>query len=500
MAAPKSAAADGVAEAEAAEAAEAEGAEAVQATMAPKRSLLVSMPVDEGPAEHVMKVLDPYQCLPRRNRKFASECTEVFLVNQGGESLSPDFAHFVSLEVLWLSNNRLPRIENLEGNIRVKEVYIENNRLVSLSALRAFKFLEVLFANGNQLRNLDKQLALLSKCAFLKKLDLQDNPAADEPDYRLRTIFKVSQVQILDQRSVKDVDRIRAGELVPNLEKGLFPQAQNTAKRKGDSYSLLERNCLRTAEKIRERKRREEDLHLTRSFVSNSCALPAGLPKRFLDEFRKDPTKARPANPAWPTPSEKKELYQVLEKRAGKPALTNDELVAMVKDLAGSGVDEVGRVLGASAVAALDAKDACNAPSLAKVFEDPEATVPIAEVVAWLLEQEWPRPDHKENDSRVDKLLRDAMSAEAGQAENKAGQAENKATCRSTALRLARGDSYLGEPSSDWSVASRSGGSRPAAPKLRGDVFRQSFLLSASGALQTKHTQLNAGRRSKSVP
>lgn len=491
MATPESGAADGGAGEVEAE----DSAEAVPATVAPpKRSLLVKTPVDEGPAEHVMKVLDPYQCLPRRNRKFASECTEVFLVNQAGENLSPDFSHFVSLEVLWLSNNRLPRIENLEGNIRVKEIYIENNRLVSLNALRTFKFLEVLLASGNQLRNLDKQLAMLSKCAFLKKLDLQDNPAADEPDYRLRTIFKVPQLHILDQRSVKDVDRIRAGELVPNLEKGLLsPQGQSAPKRRGDGYSLLERSCLRTAEEIQKRKRREEDLHLTQSFVSSSRALSAGLPKRFSEEFRKDPTKARPANPAWPTPSEKRELHQVLEKRAGKPALTNNELVAMAKDLAGNGVDEVGRALGPSAIAILDAKDVRSAPSLAKVFEDSEATVPIADVVAWLLEQEWPRPDHKENDGRVDKLLRDAMSAEAS------GQAENKATCRSTALRLARGHSYLGAPSADWSEA-RSGGSRPAARKLQGDVFRQSFLLSASGALQTKHTQLSAGTRSRSVP
>ena len=35
---------------------------------------------------------------------------------------------------------------------------------------------EVLLASGNQLRNLDKQLTLLSRFAFLKKLDLFENP------------------------------------------------------------------------------------------------------------------------------------------------------------------------------------------------------------------------------------------------------------------------------------------------------------------------------------
>ena len=109
------------------------------------------------------------------------------------------------------------------------EVYIQNNRLVSLAGLKSFKFLrvsrvcccffsvfwasqrllgllgllsarllQVLLASGNQLRNLDKQLALLSRSAqpssarsvctvhtrtplllrfpFLKKLELFDNP------------------------------------------------------------------------------------------------------------------------------------------------------------------------------------------------------------------------------------------------------------------------------------------------------------------------------------
>jgi len=291
----------------------------------------------------------------------------------------------------------------------------------------------------------------------------------------------------------KDVDRIRAREVVPNLDKVSAPRRK--AKRRGDSYSMLERDCLRMAENIQEQRRREEDHHLSLSFVSSSRSLQTGLPKpkRFLEEFRKDPTKARPANPSWPTSSEKKELRLVLEKRAEKPALTNGELVAMVKDLTDRGVDEVGRVLGASAMAVLNAKNASDAPFLAKVFEDPEASVTVAEVVAWLLEHEWPRPDHTENDKLVEKHLRDAMSAEASR------QAETTATCRSTAFRLARGHSYLGTPSADWSEA-RSGASRPAAPKPRGDVFRQSFLLSASGALQTRHTQLTAGGRSASVP
>lgn len=90
---------------------------------------------------------------------------------------------------------------------------------VSLAGLSTFKFLSVLSASNNQLRNLDKQLSVLSRFAFLKKLDLFGNPVSEEPEYRFRVIYHMPQVELLDLKTVKHHERVRADDVVPELER-----------------------------------------------------------------------------------------------------------------------------------------------------------------------------------------------------------------------------------------------------------------------------------------
>jgi len=211
--------------------------------------------------------LDPYTCIPKRNRKYASECTEVYLAKQGAEKTSENFEHFKSLEVIWFNGNRLSRIDNLETNFRIREVYVEDNRLFSLSGLRSFKFLRVLLASKNQLRNLDKQIELLSRFAFLNKLDLFDNPVAEEPDYRLRMIYHVPQVEILDKHVIKGTERERADEVVPNLDKVSAAKGEKP-RRNPITHSAMEKTCFAEARQIRDRRQREADLSVGETFMT----------------------------------------------------------------------------------------------------------------------------------------------------------------------------------------------------------------------------------------
>lgn len=233
-------------------------------------------------------VLDPYQCIAKRNRKYASECSEVHLTDLGGEEMSEKFAHFQSLEVVWLSGNRLSRIEHLDSNFRIREIFIENNRLVSLSGLRTFKFLQVLLASNNQLRNLEKQIVALSRFAFLKKLDLFDNPVAEEPDYRLRIIYHMPQVEILDRHAVKRTERAKADEVVPNLDKVSAGKPEK-AKRKApwDDHSVLEKLCFKEARELEARRKRENDLALGQTFA-RGIDMQAPLPENFFFKEMRD--------------------------------------------------------------------------------------------------------------------------------------------------------------------------------------------------------------------
>ena len=67
------------------------------------------------------------------------------------------------------------------------------------------KFLRVLYANDNKLRNLDKNLEFLKFFSFLEELNLFDNPLAEEPEYRSRAIFALPSIEILDRHGKMSV-------------------------------------------------------------------------------------------------------------------------------------------------------------------------------------------------------------------------------------------------------------------------------------------------------
>jgi hypothetical protein len=236
-------------------------------------------------------ILNPWTCLPVKNEKYAKECTEVYLCGKGANQISTEFRRFPSLEVLWFNQNRLTRFDNMEANFRVQEVYVEHNRLVSLKGLLTFKFLRVLLARGNQLRNLDKQINLLRNFSFLKRLDLSDNAAADEPDYQLRIIYNLPQVEDLDRKAVKPHERIKAAEVVPNLDKVIDkPQVILKKFSPSQQFSAMEKHCFMEAKNLRARYKREEEEEKKARYASSASCLdlyrPDNLPTEAWNNAR----------------------------------------------------------------------------------------------------------------------------------------------------------------------------------------------------------------------
>lgn len=439
--------------------------------------------------EATVVTLDPYTCLARRNRKYASECTEVYLAKLGAEAISKNFEHFANLEVVWFSGNRLSRIENLETNFRIREVYVEDNRLVSLSGLRSFKFLRVLLASNNQLWNLDKQLALLSRFAFLKKLDLFGNPVAEEPDYRLRLIYHVPQVEILDRHSVKETERLKAAEVVPNLDKVSAAKVERSPRNR-QQLSEMERTCIQTARRVRERRRAEEANALSATFykgVDPSVPPPEARIVRAHRDFWSDSRNRVLQELLKPSPWERVEMLALIQKKAGKPQLNKEDVEGLVEVLAKEGVEEVGRVL--SDASALQQASGPNQP-LEKLFQDPPSSIPVADVAKWLLSLEWPRSPDEELQRRIDKLYESARRAETS------GDAETLAKCRNMALRL-EGAITLKQ---DVGLSRKEG--PKSTLKLRNDFFPQMLLEpkkeldSATGRMGMK---VSLQRRSTSI-
>lgn len=129
-----------------------------------------------------------------------------------------------------------------------------------MEGLRRYKFLETLFASHNQLRNLDKFLGFLSGTfAFLKELDLAANPLAEEPDYRLKIIHAMPQVELLDRHVVTVEERIRAAKL---FEEAARKKGAITHASKHSSFSKGEKDLYRevaSLRKLEEQKRLAEE-------------------------------------------------------------------------------------------------------------------------------------------------------------------------------------------------------------------------------------------------
>jgi len=444
------------------------------------------------PAQLQEITLDPFTCLTKRNLKYASECTEVFLADKNAEALSDNFRKFPNLEVCWFNTNRLSRLDNLETNFRIREVFLQDNSLVSLSGLKNCKFLRVLLASNNQIRNLEKQLDFISsRFLFLKKLELSGNPIADEPEYRLRLIYHAPQVELLDCAVVTGPQRAKAAVVVPSLDNVSGPPPKSARTKK--PMSQLEQDCFREKRQILERNKKREEDSLTQMFSSTSVAYPAVLRhKRFTSNAQawSSPREFIAREQPRPTAWEMGEMTKMVETIAGKDELTQSDVISLCKQLSQGGVHDMGRsltrpdVFGALVPASamdgsrkasptLNGNSGYSAtprvvdgkPHALQVLVDPEATMPTKEVAKYLMTLEWHRHDEATLGTRIEQLYVDAKRADL------AGDKAQQSLLQTAALRLGgaqdRKKDFHSSAKQEVQLSAR---------KPRADVFQQSMI------------------------
>jgi hypothetical protein len=430
-------------------------------------------------------VLDPLTCIPKRNQKYASECTQVYLANKDAELLSENFCKFPNLEVVWFNMNHLTRLENLEHNFRIREVFVQDNRLVSLSGLKNCKFLRVLLASNNQIRNLEKQLAFISRFHFLKKLELSGNPIADEPEYRLRLIYHAPQVEIFDCAVVKGPERIKADDIVPNLDKVSGPPPKKDPMKK--SLSLIERDVFRETRQIHKRRKEADELALTQCFTSTlTTAAKVVQHKQFATNKQawSTPREFIAREKTRPTAWEKRELLEHVEKLAGKEELNRSDVQHLCNQLATEGVADMGRSLvkpdildqlvvsGGQPIGIQKATTSSLAqqpvrPNPLDPLKDPDATLPTKVVASYLVTMDWHRHNESKLSHRIAKLYDDAKRADLS------GNKAEQSLCQTTALRL---EGVKDRMKDHQSMIERDELLLGSARKPRADVFHQTFL------------------------
>ena len=149
-----------------------------------------------------------------RNQKYVRECQEMYLGRKCIKRIG-NFEGFTNLEVLWLNDNELEEITGLDANFRIKELAVQNNRLLTLQgSLKQFKFLTLLDLENNNLRDLHEVLAHLEHFNFLKTLTLRGNPCChDTKDYRLHVVHRLPWLHLLDYEAVTERERQEARRL-----------------------------------------------------------------------------------------------------------------------------------------------------------------------------------------------------------------------------------------------------------------------------------------------
>lgn len=142
---------------------------------------------------------NPFDGIPVKDRKNAKETVEVYLGRRGIQVLV-NFELFPNLEVVWLNDNKLKEVQGLDTNFRIKELYLHDNHLKTLSgSIPKLLHLRKLTLYNNELSDLDTVLGHLKPLGYLQHLELFENPLAEEQNYRKRLVAGLTTVQVLDR-------------------------------------------------------------------------------------------------------------------------------------------------------------------------------------------------------------------------------------------------------------------------------------------------------------
>jgi len=219
---------------------------------------------------------DPMAELAVQNAKYVKNCTELHMASKRIQVIA-GFEPFVNLEVLWLNGNRLHFLEDLDTNVRVRELYAHDNQLRTLAgSISKFKFLNVLHVSGNRLHGLHATLDVLCGFQYLHHLELFGNPLSEETDYRLHVLKRLPWLEVFDRHAVTEEELQRAAwlgtskevarESAPPPPKAFVPELSGCVK-------VLERE-VRELKVDYERRAREQELALCGGALDDDAGIP----------------------------------------------------------------------------------------------------------------------------------------------------------------------------------------------------------------------------------
>ena len=196
-----------------------------------------------------------------------------------------------NLVILNLSNNKIKKIKNLEKLQKLENLYIEKNYLSSLEGLEGLleiKKLILLDLQNNELTdNPEALLSLLEKIERLKVLYLKGNDVVRLiNNYRRTIIVKLKKLTYLDDRPVREEDRIGAEAY---LQGGYAAEqkAREKYRNDNDTSSKNKKKVVVNKEDIEERRRKELE-RLTNEYETKRIQLELKK-KELIKEYESKP-------------------------------------------------------------------------------------------------------------------------------------------------------------------------------------------------------------------
>jgi hypothetical protein len=140
----------------------------------------------------------PFTTIGSKVKGKLHDIEEIVADNLGIEQIIPeDMAPFANLQALYIPNNKLQILNNLQLNYRLYLIDARYNRLRDVN-LPEQRYLRELYLSHNKLESLETFIPKLVHMRELQVLDLRENPLALEKGYRNLVTTQIPTLLVLD--------------------------------------------------------------------------------------------------------------------------------------------------------------------------------------------------------------------------------------------------------------------------------------------------------------
>lgn len=220
------------------------------------------------------------------NQGILSSLEEITLHQYDIEKIELIQIHCKHLQILYLQNNLIEKIENLYKLKELKYLNLALNNISKIEGLKTCESLNKLDLTLNfiDIYNLKESITNLKENIFLSELYLTGNPCTDFKYYRLFVIHLLPQLKKLDSIEIKKSEIIKAKQSFNFILKQLEIEIINKQENENDNDEFGHNVKARKNAYYQEKEKQKQETEINKK---NKEKNPFLKPKDILKETRK---------------------------------------------------------------------------------------------------------------------------------------------------------------------------------------------------------------------